>query len=321
MGRPALPLLMAAMATVLACGGSAVPPTPTPDRASIELSTPVALTRSDLTALAAAFSDAPFAGGQVAPFVAKWASDTTFVFVQFDRPRAADASGVAYLGVGEKGTFCSESQPDRASGGFAVFHRAVSPGWTSGSGGRAGDDGYWLSYLAVDRLRAAGRTVTLGIDYAMPGPRPPSCGSARPATFAAPGAGKMTPDAIGRIFSVFTENPLQGGQVPPRMYRALNDRVLAFVQFDHNSADKATDLRYIGIVEKSKFCASTQPTRDFTHFHDLVAPVYAQGHGGAPGTIGFWGTWVAAVPFESQGRQVSPGVDREFSPTPAPSSC
>jgi hypothetical protein len=56
------------------------------------------------------------------------------------------------------------------------------------------------------------------------------------------------------------------------MYRTLNDQVLAFVQFDHNAADKATELRYIGIAEKSKFCASTQPTRDFTHFHDLIAP-------------------------------------------------
>jgi len=312
---------MAAMATILACGGSASPPVARPDSANIALSTPSSLSRADLTGLAAAFPDAPFTGGQVAPFVARWASDATFVFVQFDRPKAADASGVAYLGVGEKGTFCSESQPDSAAGGFPVFHRADAPTWSAGVGGRAGENGYWLSYLAVDRLRAGGRSVGPGIDYGMSGPRPPSCGSARPATFETPGAGKMTPEAIGRIFSVFTENPLQGGQVPPRMYRTLNHQVLAFVQFDHNAADKATELRYIGIAEKSKFCASTQPTRDFTHFHDLIAPAYAQGHGGAPGTIGFWGTWVAAESFESQGRQVSPGVDREFSPTPPPSSC
>jgi len=29
----------------------------------------------------------------------------------------------------------------------------------------------------------------------------------------------------------------------------------------------------------------------------------------------------AAEQFESQGRAVTPGVDREFSPTPPPSSC
>jgi len=255
------------------------------------------------------------------PFVARWASDSTFVFVQFDRPRAADSSGVAYLGVGVKGTFCSESEPDSAGGSFPVFHRAVFPAWPAGFGGRAGDEGYWLSYLAVDRLRVGGRPVGLGIDYGMSGPRPPSCGSARPATFGPPGAGRMSPDAIGRLFAVFDENPLPRGQVPPRRYLALNDRVLAFVQFDRSSAVSATELRYIGIAERSRFCASTQPTRDFTHFHDLVAPTYAQGHGGAPGTIGFWGMWVAAEPFESQGRQVEPGVDREFAPTPPPGSC
>jgi hypothetical protein len=319
--KPALPLLLAAITTVLACGGSAGTTAAPPAGAGIQLSTPSALSRSDLTGLAAAFPDQPFAGGQVVPFVARWASDSTFVFVRFDRLTAAAASGVAYLGVGEKGTFCSEGQPDRSAGGFPVFHRAVSPSWAAGIGGRAGDQGYWLSYLAVDRLRSAGREVGPGIDYAMPGTRPPSCGSARPATFVPPGAGKMTPDAIARMFSVFTENPLQGGQVPPRMYRALNDQVLGFVQFDHNSAAQATELRYVGIAVRSKFCASTQPTRDFTHFHDLVAPAYAQGHGGSPGTIGFWGIWVAAVSFESQGRQVQPGVDREFSPTPPPSNC
>jgi len=131
----------------------------------------------------------------------------------------------------------------------------------------------------------------------------------------------LTPSAVSALFSVFPENPLQGGQVPPRTYRTLNDQVLGFLQFDHNSATAAKELRYFGIFKKSIYCQSTQPTRDFTHFHDLVAPSYAQGHGGAPKTDGFWGTWIAAEPFESQGRHVSPGVDREFSPTPPPSSC
>src|SRR5215831_16452407 len=140
MSRRALPLLTAAMATVLACGGTASPPPATTPAASasIQLSAPSALGKADLAGLAAAFPDAPFTGGQAAPFVARWASDSTFVFVQFDRPTAAAASGVAYLGVGEKGTFCSESQPDSAAGGFPVFHRAAAPTWPAGLGGGAG---------------------------------------------------------------------------------------------------------------------------------------------------------------------------------------
>ena len=127
MSRPALPLLLAAIATVLACGGNASSPAAPRTSGVIQLSTPSALSRSDLTGLAAAFPDQPFAGGHVAPFAASWASDSTFVFVQLDRPTAAAPSGVAYLGVGQKGTFCSESQPDSSAGRFPVFHRAVSP--------------------------------------------------------------------------------------------------------------------------------------------------------------------------------------------------
>src|SRR5215831_4842088 len=140
-------LLTATAAMVLACGGSASKPLVNPDSATIKLSTPSSLSKTDLTGLAAAFPDVPFRGGQVAPFVARWTSDATFVFVQFDRPRVAEASGVAYLGVGEKGTFCSESQPDRVAGSFPVFHRAAASTWWAGFGGNAGVEGYWLSFL------------------------------------------------------------------------------------------------------------------------------------------------------------------------------
>jgi len=161
--------------------------------------------------------------------------------------------------------------------------------------------------------------VDVGIDYKMPGKPAPACGSAPAAP--APAAPVLTSSAIAQLFSVFPENPLQGGQVAPRAYRTLNDQVLAFLQFDKNSAAHAKELRYFGIFKKSVYCRSTQPSADFTHFHDLVAPTYAQGHGGPPSTVGFWGTWIAAEPFESQGRQIAPGVDRKFSPTPAPTSC
>ncbi len=313
--------VLAATATIAgACGGAPQASGPTPPPAPvIKLTSASSLSKADLTALAAAFPDTTFTGGQTAPFVAKAVTDSTFMFVQFDRPRVSEASGIAYLGIGVKGTNCAESQPDRSAGSFPVFHQASATNWDAGLGGKPGAAGYWLSYVAADKLSMGGRQVDPGVDYKMPGHPIPSCGSATPQPSTA--TSSLTQPAIGALFSVFPENPLQGGQVPPRTYRTLNDQVLGFLQFDHNSAAQAKELRYFGIFKRSTFCQSTQPTRDFTHFHDLVAPTYAQGHGGAPNTVGFWGTWIAAEPFESQGRQVSPGVDRQFSPTPAPSSC
>jgi hypothetical protein len=317
----ALVAALAGIAAVGACGGTGqsggAPASPAP--ATIELGSRPVLSKTDLAGLAAAFPDAPFDGGQTAPLFARMVTDRTFVFVQLDRPKMSEATGVAYLGVGVRGAFCAQTQPDRTGGSFPVFQQASAPSWAAGLGGKAGAAGYWLNYVAVDRLSVGKRAVPVGIDYAMPGRAAPSCASP-PATTGA-STPSLTPDAISALFAVFPENPLQGGQVPPRTYRALNDRVLGFLQFDHNAASQAKELRYLGIAERSTFCKSTQPSPDFTHFHDLVAPAYAQGHGGAPNTAGFWGTWIAAESFESQGRSIAPGVDREFSPTPPPNAC
>jgi len=316
--------LVAALAAALcACGGvgqsgGTVSPSPP---ATIRTTVTSTLTGADVDALTAAFPDGPFAGGQKAPLVARWVTDSSFVFLQFDSPTAAGAKALAYIGVGVKGRFCSETRPD-SGGSFTRFQRYQATDWTRGAGGKAGDQGYWLSFVALDRLNVAGRAVPLGVDYRYPGTQPPTCGSVSSApTFSPPGAGKPQPEAIAKLFSVFTDQPLQGGQVAPRIFKSVSAQALVFLQFDKNSSTEARDLRYIGFWTRSTFCGSTQPSPDFTHFHRLVAPSYALGHGGPPGTPGFWGTWVAAEPFESQGRTITPGVDRDFSPTPPPSSC
>jgi hypothetical protein len=92
-----------------------------------------------------------------------------------------------------------------------------------------------------------------------------------------------------------------------------------FLQFDNPSLQNATAINYIGIGSKGLFCKENQPTLDFTHFHKWNATEYRQGHGSLPGEEGYWLLWVAAGEFDAQGRHVTPGVDREFSPTPPPS--
>jgi hypothetical protein len=73
------------------------------------------------------------------------------------------------------------------------------------------------------------------------------------------------------------------------------------------------------IGSKGLFCKENQPSLDFTHFHKWNATEYRHCHGSLPGEEGYWLLWVAAGEFDAQGRRLTPGVDREFSPTPPPS--
>jgi hypothetical protein len=126
---------------------------------------------------------------------------------------------------------------------------------------------------------------------------------------------------VPSLHAAFVDNPLTGGQVAPRSYRWVNERVSVFAQFDNPR--EPTALRYVGIGVKGTFCAESQPhgpDGGFTHFHRLDAPAYAQGHGGPPGTHGYWLMWVAVDDFAAfDGRPIAPGVDFAFSPTPPPS--
>ena len=139
---------------------------------------------------------------------------------------------------------------------------------------------------------------------------------------AAPAAAQsLTPEEIQRLHAMFDDNPLLGGQVPPRRHLWVNRDVSIFVQFDSNDPALATEMRYIGISVKGVFCAEAQPdgpTGAFPHFHRLTAPVYSQGHGGAPGELGYWLTWLAVDDFVLGTRPVTPGIDYAFFPTPAP---
>jgi hypothetical protein len=131
----------------------------------------------------------------------------------------------------------------------------------------------------------------------------------------------LTPEKIQQLHAMFDDNPLLGGQVPPRRHLWVNRNVSIFVQFDSNDPAVATRMRYIGISVKGVFCAEAQPDMPngaFTHFHRLTAPVYGQGHGGAPGEIGYWLTWLAVDEFMLGTRPVKPGIDYQFAPTPPP---
>jgi hypothetical protein len=274
------------------------------------------LGKTEIAALGALFSENPLTGGQVPPRAHRWVNENVSIFLQFDRPNSAEATALRYIGIGVKGVFCSEAQPDKA---FTHFHRYDAPKYSEGHGRNPGDQGYWLLWIAADEFDLRERKIKPGVDYeAFPTP-PPSCGSNVPkVNFTPPGADKLTREEITKLAALFNDNPLTGGQVAPRAHKWVNEKVSIFLQFDNPKPAEATTLRYIGIGVSGDFCKSKQPHVDFPHFHKFDAPTYSEGHGRNPGEQGIWLLWVATDEFDLRGRKVRPGVDREFAPLKVP---
>jgi hypothetical protein len=280
-----------------------------------------ALSADDLETLKGLFDDEVLEGGQVAPRLSKWITPEAFIFVQFDGP-PDEATAVRYIGVGVKGVFCAEALPDAEGGSFTHFHRPNAADYSYGHGGAPGDQGYWLTWLATDNFEAGdGRQVEIGVDYEFAPTPPPECGADVPeADFAAPNEQTLSADDLQAFATLFDDEVLTGGQTPPRLALWLNEQVAMFIQLDDRDPAAATTIPYIGIYTVGTFCDSAQPA-DFPHYHRYSAPEYSQGHGGAPGeSSGYWLAWMATHSFETNdGRAVTPGIDREFSPTPPPS--
>ena len=312
------PMVIAAALLIVAaaCGGDeeAAPRGPT-------LPTGKPLDKAGISALAVLFPDNPLTGGQVAPRRYRWVNPNVAMFVQFDDSDLAKATALRYVGVSVKGVFCAEAQPGGPNGGFTHFHRLNAPEYSQGHGGPPGTEGYWLLWMAVDEFKTRdGRTVKPGVDYAFSPTPAPACGSKVPrADFKGPGAKALTAADLSALAAPFSDQPLTGGQVAPRLYKWVNRNTSIFLQFDNPDLAMAKELRYVGLSVRGEFCAQKQPHTDFTHFHRVNAAEYSQGHGGPPRTKGYWLSWASLNEFDTRdGRHVTPGVDRKFSPTPPP---
>jgi plastocyanin len=267
--------------------------------------------------LAGLFGDNVFLGGQTPPRLYRWVNDRVALFLQLDSgANVARATSIRYIGIGVKGTFCAETQPDR---GFTHFHRLSAPTYGQGHGGPPGTEGYWLMWVAVDEFTGFdGRRVLPGVDYDFQPTPPPSCGGAPAPAFSGPNARSLTRADIRALAAVFQDNPLQGGQTPPRLYRWVNGEILITLQFDKKDPAKATKLDYIGVAKRGIFCSTDRGTGDFTLFNRLKARSYAKSVGGAAREPGFWQLSVAVGDLTMPWGKVAPGVDRKFLPIPAP---
>jgi len=274
-----------------------------------------------VASLAALFNESPLDGGQVPPRFYKWVNHDVTIFVQFDRPTAAEATSVRYIGIGIKGTFCAEAQPGGASGGFTHYHRVTSPSYGLGHAGKPGENhGYWLLWAATDSFDAGPRKVTPGVDYQFSPTPPPACGSNVPApTFEAPNEHELTTAEIRRLARFFNDDPFRGGQTSPRFYRWVSADVLAFLEFDNPKPAKAKRLRYFGVAERGLFCTDGRTSADFTSFQRRTASSWAKGKGGKARQAGFWHLALAVDKFTMPWGAVAPGVDRKFAVTSPPS--
>jgi plastocyanin len=277
------------------------------------------MTPEQLQELTALFTDEVLIGGQVPPRISRWVNEEVFVFLQLDAGDPAEATAVRYIGIGVKGVFCAETQPDPS---FTHFHKYDAPEYAEGHGSEPGDQGYWLTWVAVTSFETRdGRQVEPGVDDEFSPTPPPTCGADVPeVAFDPPGAEPLTPEEIAEFIALFDDTLLTGGQVPPRFHLWVNEQVTIFAQFDSSDPAEASELRNVGITVPGFFCAEDQPSEDFPHFHQTDAPSYGEGHGSAPNQVGYWLLWVATTTYEARdGRQITPGVDRLFSPTPPPS--
>jgi plastocyanin len=310
--------LIALLALVLPFTGPGVAHSASQGTATADAPTGVYLTPEELQAITAQFTDDVLTGGQVPPRISRWVNENVFMFLQLDNADPAQATAIRYIGIGVKGVFCAETQPDPS---FTHFHKYDAPEYSEGHGSQPGDQGYWLTWAATETFDTRdGRHVTPGIDYEFSPTPPPDCGSTIPeANFTPEGADALTSEEIVELMTLFNDGILTGGQVPPRFHKWVNKDVSIFLQFDSSNPAEATVLRNVGITVPGTFCASSQPSEDFPHFHQTHAPAYGEGHGSAPGQVGYWLLWIATESYETRdGRQVEPGVDREFSPTPPP---
>ena len=130
------------------------------------------LTKDELNSLAAKFNDEPFTGGQIAPRVSKWVNNGTFIFLQFDKARPENATELRYIGIGVRGIFCKSSQPNPD---FTHFHRPDVEAYSQGHGGKPGEEGYWLMWVAVDEFESQSRHIVPGVDEKFSPTEAPDC--------------------------------------------------------------------------------------------------------------------------------------------------
>lgn len=320
-------------------------PTPTPDEETPTPEEEREETDDPLQELVAIFDDQPMNDDQqeidgarrdyTPRHVWKWVSEESFIGLHFDEPNPEEATALDYITVGRKGLFTEESQPGSE---FTHFHQHTADSWDGGHGSQEGDEGYWLTHMAVREIQYPfhDEPISPRVDYDfMPTP-PPAGSTGTSADFAAPNSdeGSLPGDTRDALIEVFDYQPFNDDQhevaganreyTPRHLWFDVGDGVVLFLHFNEPNPEEATELDYFGFGIEGQYTAEDIPvaqTQDFTHFHQADAEGWDAGHGGQDtGDAGYWlvhhSVREVQYPFHDEPTDI--GVDREFMPTPAP---
>ncbi len=99
-----------------------------------------------------------------------------------------------------------------------------------------------------------------------------------------------------------------------------SEGLIMALHFDNMDLSKAQNLNWVALGVPGKFSKQDQERvekqfgKGFTHFHDLMADT----HAGPAGVEGVWFMHIALRDFNAPWGALSPGVDHNFMPTPAP---
>ena len=320
-------------------------PTATPDEGEDDLEslnpapTGDALSSENIGALLEVFDDQPFnddqfmidgENGTYTPrHVWKFVSDDSLIGLHFDEPNPEEATAMDYITVAVKGAFTEESKPGEE---FTHFHQHTAEDWEGGHGGDTGDEGYWLTHIAVDEIQYPfhGDTISPRVDYEFM-PTPVEEGTEGTADFESPGGdeGSLSADDRDALLEIFDARPFNDDQLmvdgeftPRHIWLWLNEDVAAFLHFDEPDPREATELDYFGIGVRGQFEADSVPAgqeEEFTHFHKWEAEDWEGGHGAQDSDQhGYWLVHhaVREVEYPFHDEPIGVGIDRDFMPTP-----
>lgn len=326
-------------------GDSEPDPSPTPDEETPTPDEEREETDDPLQELVAIFDDQPMNVDQqeidgarrdyTPRHVWKWVSEESFIGLHFDEANPEEATALDYITVGRKGLFTEESQPGPE---FIHFHQHTADSWDGGHGGQEGDEGYWLTHMAVREIQYPfhDEPISPRVDYDfMPTP-PPEGSTGHTTDFVAPdnGEGSLSASDRNALLQVFTHQPFNEAQrevdggfrsyTPRHVWFQASEDVNLFLHFNEPNPEHATELDYFGMGVTSQFTAADIPagqSDDFTHFHQADAEGWDAGHGGQHTDDG--GYWlvhhsVRNVQYPFHDEPIDIGVDREFMPTPPP---
>ena len=307
------------------------------------------LTSEEIQTLVEIFDDNPMrdaqlnspSGEYVPRFVWKWVTDDTFIGLMFDTPEPTEATALHYAAVGTKGLFTEESKPGPE---FTHFHRPTADSWQAGHGGEGGEQGYWMTHMAVTELNYPfhDEPITPGVDYDfLPTPVPDGAETGHTTDFESPNGeeGSITAaerDALLEVFDSELMNDAQddspqGTTQPFHVWKWVTDETFLFLHFNNPEPAAADGVHYFGMGQRGQFTEADRPadTRDqddisnrkpdASHFHKHDAPSWEAGHGAQDSSQ--WGYWLihhtvqpVEYPFHDEPTEIS--IDRNFFPTP-----